>query len=257
MKYLTALHTDIGIRKDTNQDSMLLMHAESSYGDIIFAVICDGMGGLKKGEVASAQMIRVLKDWFAGQFPKLLSPSFDPNNLMTDWRRIIGEQADLIENYGNRNGYMLGTTLVAFLCLGDQYYIANVGDSRVYQIESNKLYLLTHDHTVVQREVDLGNMTMEQAAKDKRRSILLQCIGASDTVEPDFFSGTLKPGQVYLLCCDGFRHVIGTQEFIKSFNPHQMKDERKMQKALVDMTEEIKRRKETDNISAILIKTLG
>lgn len=255
MKFLTALHTDIGIKKDTNQDSMLLMQATTSAGEVVFAVVCDGMGGLKKGELASAEVVHAMAGWFRNEFPVMLQKGFDPVQLKDAWKRISEELDDRISRYGAGNGMRLGTTLVAFLGIEQQYYIINIGDSRIYQVEAQKLLQLTHDHTVVQREVDLGRMSLEEAERDSRRSILLQCIGASDYVEPDFFTGTMQPDQVYLLCCDGFRHVMSADDFCRNLNPNILRNEQGMNQMLVQLTEEIKRRRETDNISAILIRT--
>lgn len=98
-------------------------------------------------------------------------------------------------------------------------------------------------------------MTPEQAAVDPQRNVLLQCIGASSVIQPDFFSGKLSEGQVYLLCCDGFRHTIQPQEIHQALNPAVMTSEQAMQNALVALTELNKRRLEEDNISAILIRT--
>ena len=99
----------------------------------------------------------------------------------------------------------MGTTVTAMILTGGYYYIVNVGDSRAYEICSN-LQVLTRDQTVVAREVEQGLLTLEQAETDPRRSVLLQCIGASDVVYPDFFLGEVKKDAVYMLCSDGFRH---------------------------------------------------
>ena len=88
--------------------------------------------------------------------------------------------------------------------------IVHVGDSRVYQIDS-ALNQLTTDQTFVAREVSKGNMTIEQAKVDKRRNLLLQCVGASKVVEPQVLLGTTKKG-AYMLCSDGFRHEIRRTE---------------------------------------------
>lgn len=253
MKYLTATYTDVGIKKDTNQDSMLLMEADSTAGKILLAVMCDGMGGLKKGELASAEVVRAMADWFQNELPEQLRTGFQPQRLWEDWKRIVGEQCERISRFGAHNGMQLGTTMAAFLVVGNQYYIINVGDSRVYLV-SDQLYQLTKDHTVVQRDVDMGRITLEQAERDERRSILTQCIGASDYVQPDFFTGTIQQGQVYFLCCDGFRHVLGSGELYSLLNYRALTDEKKMQQTLAQLTEEIKRRGETDNISVIAIR---
>lgn len=255
MKYTAVSHTDKGIVKDINQDSMLLMQAKSSMGEIIFAAICDGMGGLKKGEVASAEVICALANWFKNDLPYLLTEEFNPLNLKDSWKFVVERESDRISEYGLQKGFSLGTTMVTFLCIGNQYYIANVGDSRVYRVESDRLYQITHDHTLIHQEIDLGLMKPEDAKQDIRKNILTQCIGASGSVEPDFFSGTLRPGQLYLLCCDGFRHVIDQEEFCRFFDPAAMKSEAEMKRALPGVVDEIKRRGERDNISAIMIRT--
>ena len=72
MKFLTAIQTDVGIRKKTNQDSVLVMEADTELGNVLFSVVCDGMGGLAKGEVASATVIREFARWFESDFPTIL-----------------------------------------------------------------------------------------------------------------------------------------------------------------------------------------
>ena len=98
-------------------------------------------------------------------------------------------------------------------------------------------------------------MTPAQAAVDPQRNVLLQCIGASPVIKPDFFSGKLSAGQVYLLCCDGFRHVVQPAEIYQALNPAVSVSEAAMQAALVNLTELNKNRREEDNISAISIRT--
>ena len=152
------------------------------------------------------------------------------------------------------NGVSMGTTCVALLVVNDTYYIMNVGDSRIYLISDN-IYQLTKDQTYVQREMDAGRMTYEQSLTDPQRNVLLQCIGASPVVEPDFFMGEVHINQTYMLCCDGFRHVISPNEFFQYLNPTVATDPGIMQKNLEYLTEMNKDRKETDNITAVLVRT--
>lgn len=254
MKFLTAVHTDVGLRKKTNQDSVLVMQADTSAGPVLLASVCDGMGGLAKGEVASAAMVHVLADWFTNSFPVLLSNGFDAEALRLDWEHLVSDTARRITAYGASIHVDMGTTAAVFLVVGDTYYIMNIGDSRVYAL-TDRLYQLTKDQTYVQREIDMGRMTFEQAASDPQRNVLLQCIGASAVIQPDFFAGRLAPEQTYLLCCDGFRHVIQPQEIYQALGPSAVSDEESMHSALVNLTELNKKRREEDNISAILIRT--
>lgn len=254
MKFLTATHTDIGTRKSTNQDSMLVQQADTAMGPVLLASVCDGMGGLAKGEAASAAMVRALAQWFGTRLPVLLAEGFTPERLHDEWAHLVNDTGRRIAAYGAGIHVDMGTTAVVFLVVGNAYYIMNVGDSRVYRIE-DAVYQLTKDQTVVQREIDLGHMTPEQAMADPRRSILLQCIGASAVIQPDFISGTVTPGQVYMLCCDGFRHVIQPQEFQQMLAPKALPNKTAMNKAAAALTELNKARGEDDNISVILIKT--
>jgi len=255
MFFVTANHTDVGIKKSTNQDSMLIEQAQTDCGNVLFAAVCDGMGGLAKGEVASATLVRRLSEWFFKELPRLLYGGLQPDKLRASWENIINETNHRIADYGERLGIGLGTTCVTFLAVEGVYYIMNVGDSRAYLLSDN-LYQLTKDQTYCQREIDLGRMTPEQAAVDPQRSVLLQCVGASNVVEPDFFAGVLEQGQCYLLCSDGFSHVLSSNEIFELLNPMAAVNSDVMKQNLTYLVELDKSRGETDNISAMLIKTI-
>ena len=130
----------------------------------------------------------------------------------------------------------------------------NVGDSRAYEI-TDKLTQLTNDQTFVAREVALGNMTPEQAEVDERRSVLLQCIGASEEVYPDFFMGKTQINATYLLCSDGFRHEISSNEIYAKLQPDVLFDDLSMNQNTIELIELNKQRNERDNISVVLIRT--
>lgn len=254
MKFITATHTDVGTRKKTNQDSMLVMQAQTEAGTVILAAMCDGMGGLAKGEVASAAMVRALQSWFNNVLPSMLASGFNADALKRSWENLVTETSRRIAAHGADMRVDMGTTATVILIVGDAYYIMNVGDSRAYLI-SDAVYQLTKDQTYIQREIDLGHITEEDARNHPQKSVLLQCIGASNTVNPDFFSGQVKTNQVYMLCCDGFRHVIQPTEFYQSFSPQVLRNKTIMKKNAEALTKLNIQRGEDDNISVILIKT--
>lgn len=256
MNYLVSAHTDVGIRKKTNQDSVLIKVADTDYGKVCLAVVCDGMGGLRKGELASATLIRSFEDWFQTEFPDLLYSGFNNRDLQRSWERRVSLTAKDLERYSENNQVRMGTTLVALLLAGGRYYIMNVGDSRVYEL-TNTLWQLTKDQTFIQGEMDMGRMTPEEAARDSRRNVLLQCVGASDFIEPEFLTGNIEPGALFLLCSDGFRHVITPQEIMDTLNPAIMTGEEQMRQALVYLTDLNKYRREDDNISAAAIRIMN
>ena len=149
----------------------------------------------------------------------------------------------------------MGTTVTAMLITGLRYYIVNVGDTRAYEI-SEGVKMMTKDQTLVAREVELGRLTPEQAKTDYRRSVLLQCIGASEAVYPEFFFGETKKNVVYMLCSDGFRHEITENEMHHFLNPNVMTDTDCMKLNMDALIEINKQRQEKDNISVVTIRTL-
>ena len=130
--------------------------------------------------------------------------------------------------------------------------IAHVGDSRVYRIGAS-LQQLTTDQTFVAREISRGTLTLEQAKTDKRRNLLLQCVGASKSVEPQVICGVAEKG-AYMLCSDGFRHEITEAEIFESLNPINLMNKDAMHSNARYLINQVKNREEKDNISVVLIK---
>lgn len=252
MRFVTAVCTDVGIRKETNQDSILIQQAETDYGEVLFAAICDGMGGLAKGELASATAVKELSKWFQQEFPAILYEGMDEQRIQKSLRDLIQDTSDVIGDYGTKIGINLGTTIAALLVVQNRYYVVNVGDSRVYRIE-NTMEQITHDQTVVQREIDMGRLSQEEAMVDPRRSVLLQCVGATKDVIPDFYAGNVSGRENFLLCSDGFRHVISAEELYEGVNPYIAVTEQQMTANLQYFIDTNKYRQETDNISAVLV----
>ena len=254
MKFTTAVHTDIGIKKSTNQDSALIIEARTDFGNILLTVICDGMGGLAKGEVASSTVVAAFAEWFEKELPGLFSGQGNLEGRIFDsWGQLILNCNRKIADYGRSSGISLGTTLNAMLFAADKYYIVNVGDSRAYML-MDQLYQLTKDQTYVQREMDMGRMTLEEARVSPQRNVLLQCIGASEYIDPEFFSGVYEAGQVYMQCSDGFRHIITPEEIYQYLCPQALVNEQAMIDNAVYLTELNKYRRENDNITVLLIK---
>ena len=151
----------------------------------------------------------------------------------------------------------LGSTITAMLILEDsKYIIVHVGDSRAYKITDTNVKAITEDQTVAAKEVRQGKLTPEQAEADPRRNVLLQCVGASRIVEPEFYYGSVASDECYMLCSDGFRHVITNEEILKAFAPSNNNTEEQMNTHITDLIELNKFRHENDNITALLIKTV-
>lgn len=254
MNFIISANTDIGLTKDTNQDSLSVKVLNTPQGRMVFAVLCDGMGGLAKGEVASATLVTAFNQWVAEQLPLLCAAPIEDYAIRQQWEAVIVEQNQRIKSYGASQGVRLGTTAVVMLLTQTRYYILNVGDSRAYLVDRD-LQQITEDQTFVAREVALGHMTEEEAKVDNRRSVLLQCVGASEEVYPDMFFGDARQGVVYMLCTDGFRHEITPEEIYNAFRPDVMLSDSDMDRETLRLIELNKQRQERDNISVVLVRT--
>lgn len=288
MRFEGAGHTDVGRVKENNQDAYLIKIAETgSLGDVALVAVADGMGGLSKGELASATVIRALSEWFDQDLSRFLE-TMDP--AMSGFSQFIEDQWDdlvqtlnqMIMRYGMIDQVNLGTTLTAFLAIGSCYSIVHVGDSRAYEISDQKAVQLTEDQTFVKREIDAGRMTSEEALTHPQRNVLLQCIGASKNVKPTIIHGDIDKDATYLLCSDGFRHVLTDDDLRDRFSPRALSEfqrgveirsllddvERRpgknadssqkiIARCLEDATNLVKERKERDNITAVALIAEG
>ncbi|HEY4600290.1 MAG TPA: PP2C family serine/threonine-protein phosphatase [Cerasibacillus sp.] len=255
MTYLAAYHTDVGLRKNINQDALLIKTAQTPVEEIGLFVVCDGMGGLSHGELASATVIYGLSQWFEHDLPELLEYEKDNEEIIFQQLENTVEKlnADIV-SYGQEEGVVLGTTLTALLILGKTFFLVQMGDSRAYAIDDNQVIQLTKDQTFVAREVARGHLTPEEARNHPKRNILLQCIGAREEIEVVITKGIIEQGMSYLLCTDGFYHKLSHDELIGYLQTEATETD--MKQAIQTLSEIVKSRHETDNISAVLLKVV-
>lgn len=252
MSFITGYCSETGHVKQVNQDSLCIKQARTLIGEVVLAVICDGMGGLSKGELASATVVKGFADWFVKELPELIKKE-SVDIIPMQWERLIQQLNRKLWEYGRANGVELGTTLTAMLCLEQgTYFVAQVGDTRAYELGTT-ITQLTEDQSYVAREVKRGNMTPDQARIDSRRNVLLQCIGASVQVVPEIKQGTIKSGSSYLLCSDGFRHELAEEEMLRAVNTGDISDSTAITHLLTDLVHLNEERGERDNISALLV----
>lgn len=256
MEYLVAAYTDTGLIKETNQDSICVRRALlPGYGEMILAVVCDGMGGLKKGEVASAATVNAFGYWFDNNldcFPSLCSNDF--SQIRNQWSELVEGLHYSLLNYSEKNSIHLGTTVATLFTYADRYLVMNIGDSRIYE-RKKQLRQLTQDQSLVAREIAAGRITEDESRHHPQRNILLQCIGAGDKITPDFTEGQVQSDALYLLCTDGLNHELSPKDLYDRFQPILLNSKEAMTEALRNATETCKRCGETDNITAILVKT--
>lgn len=242
MRYLLACCTDKGRHKAVNQDSLLTCRTRHQGEEIAFAVICDGMGGLQRGEVASLKVIDSFEYWFQKIFPEMLDAEEFEDELYDSWEELLQNTHQEIRKYGQYYGIRMGTTVTVMLLWQKDYYVAHVGDCRIYEIK-NEIIQMTKDQ-------------VQAKLTSEGEHILLQGIGASKTVRPAYYSGIVEEDAVYLLCTDGFRHKISEQELRQAFAPEELIGEEAMERQGKEITQLVRERGEKDNISVIVLRTI-
>ncbi|MBQ3045590.1 MAG: serine/threonine-protein phosphatase [Clostridia bacterium] len=254
MNYFIAADTDIGIKKSTNQDGLSVKLLKKNGENMVFAVLCDGMGGLAKGELASTELIKAFDNWLENDFSGECHEQKDFEQIKSQWSCLVDAQNRKIGMYGRQSAINLGTTVVVLLLTDNGYLAMNVGDSRAYEIGTD-IAQITKDQTVVAQEIEMGKLTKEEALKDSRRNVLLQCVGASETVVPAFYQGATQLNHTYLLCSDGFVHEISDNEIYEKLAPQMVNDKIALLNNIRNLIELNKSRLEQDNISVVAVKT--
>lgn len=203
MEYTIWALSDPGTTRENNEDCIYAAVAETPAGKAFFGVVCDGMGGLDFGEVASGTAVRLFSDWFGSSLAQVEDIA-GAEAAVGKWKSLISRANAEINAICAERGAVLGTTLTALLLIGGRYFTAQIGDSRAYAVSGGKLRRLTEDHSYVMEMVAQGRMTAEEAVMSANKNILTRCIGARHDYCADFSSGEASPGDLFLLCSDGF-----------------------------------------------------
>lgn len=254
MGFLCYANSDIGTSKNVNQDSFLLKKTVTQSGEAVLSVICDGMGGLSHGEVASREIVKLFSVWFENDFPQIACAGITDSLIRNYWADIVDRGNEAIKKYAKQKNIKCGTTLNAVLITEQRYYCINVGDSRLYTISSDCIEQKSVDQTLVQREVELGRLTPEQAKTDPRRSVLTQCIGCADYISYQMIFGETKRNTVFLQCSDGFRHLLTENELLCALNPEILNNTSLIANNTDLLIKINMKRGEKDNITALVVK---
>ncbi len=253
MEYFIAACSDIGIKKKSNQDALSARVFSVNGEKAVFAVLCDGMGGLSQGEIISATLVEAFMKWLVNALENKLLIDVNIEKIVRMWNKVVSSENKKIIEFAKKQNLSMGSTVVVVLIIGSDYYIMNIGDSRAYLISSG-IKQVTHDHSLISAEIAAGRLTPEEAEKDPRRNILLQSVGVTEDVKPEYYYGKLSKDVCFLLCSDGLVHKVTPSEMARFFEPTSLDDKNSMQSAITKTISLVKERMETDNISAVLIK---
>ncbi len=255
MEFIVSAISDIGISRKVNQDALFAAKMKTSSGNLVFAVMCDGMGGLSQGEIASASVVNAFKEWYHKKLPLLLKSGLEDKTIVEQWTQVVQDINSRIRKHGEKSNSRLGSTVTVMLLSEYRYYLMNIGDTRAYLFK-NGVNQLTVDHTLVEQQIRLGKLTREQAESSSIRSVITRCVGVTEEVYPDFFFGKIDDNAVYLLCTDGFRHKIKESEMHTQLCSDVSKTSGELWQKLSVLVGMNKQRKEKDNISVIAVSNI-
>jgi PPM family protein phosphatase len=196
-KYFSV--TDIGLKRSDNQDSFGIYEIN----DGILAIVCDGLGGNKAGDVAAQLSVNTVYEYFK---------SSNQNDYLKRIESAILEANDSILHKASISNDFKGmATTIEVLYLSDNSaYFGHVGDSRMYFLQDGKLKQLTKDHSLVQKLIDEGILTIIEAENHPNRNIIMRALGDNSEVEIDLNKFTLNTLEHFLffLCTDGVTTVV-------------------------------------------------
>ena len=235
--------TDTGCVRKQNQDAYEIRELGKN---ALLAVVCDGMGGAKSGNIASL----LAADVFTQEVERSWNPSMTQeriDQMLTSAVKLanftVYDQAQQFEEFDG-----MGTTLVAVLIHGRHVTTVNVGDSRAYIMDADGIAQETKDHSLVQLMVDRGDLSAEQAKTYPGKNFITRAIGTEQTVSCDIYHREVTRGDYLLLCSDGLSNMLDDQEIL--FEAVHGIGKHRCCKRLLDIA---KSRGAPDNVTAVLI----
>jgi len=246
----------IGRQRDHNEDALFAMTTTLTGDNRVIPfglyIVADGMGGHQHGEVASGVAIRTMATQLLNKLylPLLSVKPVSPDESLQEIMQSSVQDAHIAILKQVPGG---GTTLTAMLIIGDQMTIAHVGDSRAYAItRDGQIDVLTRDHSLVKRLVELGQLSKDEAAIHPQRNVLYRALGQGEPFEPDVKTIHLPGSGYLLLCSDGLWSVVPEHELYQIITKAKSSEE--ACKRLIEAANEAGG---PDNISAILIRLPG
>ncbi len=243
MHLAVSARTDTGRLRKGNEDNLF---ADANEYRGLF-IVADGMGGHAAGEIASQMAVDLLAAELAD-----LNDLADPEagarlseTLRLANRSVFQRTMKEVDKTG------MGSTASALLISDTRYLIGHVGDSRIYLVRDGVMTQLTHDHSLVQEQVDAGLITAEQARHHPQSNVITCCIGMSSEIEPDIISGETRVGDVFLLASDGLTGMVEDRR-LKQLLESRANPERIVNAMIADANNN----GGIDNITAIVVKVV-
>ena len=242
--------SDTGLKRPHNEDSAV---TDTALG---LAVVADGMGGYKAGEVASAIAAQlILNEVRAGiangdANTKVGSAGMSRATLVIRdaVAKANAEVFRTAQEVPQCQG--MGTTVVVVFYHGDKVSIAHVGDSRVYRLRGNEFKQITRDHSLIQELIDRGFFTPEEAAENTPKNLVTRALGIEQSVEVDVQEQDLQAGEIYLLCSDGLNDMVDDEEIHLTLSKYSAN----LVEAATELVRLANEKGGKDNVSVVLVR---
>lgn len=237
--------TDVGLRRRENQDT----YAFETFGapDTVVAIVCDGMGGVTGGQIASELAVRT----FLEQVHLQAHVDMTVEQVRSMQTRCVSKANSAVYERAQEDTeyYGMGTTLVSAVISPDMAVVCNVGDSRAYHIGAKGIRRVTRDHSVVEEMVASGELTPEEARVHPNRNLITRALGPGRHITSDTFTVPMEEGDMLLLCSDGLIITAEDEELYTI-----LRAEADGGRALERLLELSKARGAPDNVTAILVR---
>ena len=238
--------SDIGKAREINEDSFYI--TEDPLNKIQLFILADGMGGCNAGEVASKQAVISAKNYIENNFED--TPK-DKDSLIQLVASSL-EYANMViyeESKKEKKLEGMGTTLEVCLIYNNRAYIGHIGDSRIYRIRKDFIRKITQDHSYVQKLVQDGTITKEEAEHHPKKNMLMKALGVNAFVEPDVMVKGFQKGDILIICSDGLTNMVDINDIFKAVNQN-------FEMATKDLVDLANQNGGIDNITIITIKNL-
>ena len=273
--YAVGLKTDVGVQRSHNEDAAEVFEVPTFEAAF---VVCDGMGGLRAGDVASREAVRVVQKYLSVTLPNneqgeinahLRAALVAANDAVNALNAPAGEtvktasgslQADDAPTQKREGDSaapasgLMGTTCVAGVVQKGVLHLAHAGDSRAYLFRGGQLSRLTEDHSFVAERVKAGDMTEAEARVSRFRNMITRAIGIDPNVDPDVQSVPLQAGDTVLVCSDGLTTMVEDQDIAQSLHQTYKQAPEKAASVLVDMAN---KKGGEDNVTVLIVRALS
>ena len=240
MKFDVWAKTDVGLKRDINQDTILVDP------ELNLFIVADGMGGHKGGEVASALAVETVQEVIR---TKLQSKGrLNPKDAILEAYRESSTRIHAKSTLENPELMGMGTTMVLIFGHGNKLYIGNVGDSRAYLYRDPYLWQLTEDHSLINEQVKAGVISEEDAPHVIGRNVITRSVGYERDVIVDVLVRDFQPGEQYLLCSDGLSSLVADQKVAEIFKTSEPQD------VVLRCIDKAKAAGGDDNVSVVLVR---